>query len=69
MSSVAKLPEGEGTPHLAPTTAAPAAGSATTVIIEMPLVRHVMPKRELRGFLRMRQQGHGGLSKRMSLEA
>ena len=28
-----------------------------TVIIKMPLVRHVMPKRELREFLRRRQQG------------
>ena len=28
-----------------------------TVIIKMPLVRHVMPKRELRGFLRRRAEG------------
>ena len=27
-----------------------------TVIIHMPLVRHVMPKRELRGFLRRREE-------------
>jgi len=28
-----------------------------TIIIKMPLVRHVMPKRKLRGFLRRRAQG------------
>ena len=28
-----------------------------TIIIKMPLVRHVMPKRELRGFLRRRAEG------------
>ena len=31
-----------------------------TVIIKMPLVRHVMPKRELRGFLRRRAAGTSG---------
>ena len=28
-----------------------------TVIIKMPLIRHVMPKRELQGFLRRRVEG------------
>ena len=28
-----------------------------TIIIKMPLVRHVMPKRRLRGFLRRRAEG------------
>mmetsp|Transcript_104289 Transcript_104289/g.300622 ORF Transcript_104289/g.300622 Transcript_104289/m.300622 type:complete len:153 (-) Transcript_104289:268-726(-) len=28
-----------------------------TMIIKMPLIRHVMPKRKLRGFLRRRAQG------------
>ena len=32
-----------------------------TVIIKMPLVRHVMPKRELRDFLRRRQEGRSEL--------
>ena len=37
-----------------------------TVIIKMPLVRHVMPKRELRGFLRRRQEGRSEVSRRIS---
>ena len=37
-----------------------------TVIIKMPLVRHVMPKRELRGFLRRRQEGRSEISRRLS---
>ena len=37
-----------------------------TVIIKMPLVRHVMPKRELRSFLRRRQEGRSELARRLS---
>ena len=37
-----------------------------TVVIKMPLVRHVMPNRELRGFLRRRQGGRAELSRRLS---
>ena len=37
-----------------------------TVIIKIRLVRHVMPKRELRSFLRRRQEGRSELARRLS---
>jgi hypothetical protein len=37
-----------------------------TVVIKMPLVRHVMPKRGLRSFLRRRQEGRSEVSRRIS---
>ena len=36
-----------------------------TIIIKMPLVRHVMPKRELRDFLRRRAEGGIDFTRRM----
>ena len=37
-----------------------------TVIIKMPLVRHVMPKLKVRGFLRRRQERRSEVSRRIS---